>query len=72
MVIFYTKYTVLNSCGMSNIWLDQNNYSTVWLSSSVEHKLKDQFFKEWSENMNTDGRTPGISISPLRLGGGGQ
>ena len=35
---------ILNSCGMSNIWLDQNSYSTVWLSSSVEQKLKDQFF----------------------------
>ena len=44
---------ILNSCGMSNIWLDQNSYSTVWLSSSVEQKLKDQFFQEWSENMNS-------------------
>ena len=35
---------------MSNIWLDQNSYSTVWLSSSVEQKLKKQFFQEWSEN----------------------
>lgn len=35
---------ILNNCGMSNIWLDQNSYSTVWLSSSVEQKLKDQFF----------------------------
>ena len=44
---------ILNSCGMSNIWLDQNSYSTDWLSSSVEQKLKDQFFQEWSENMNS-------------------
>ena len=38
---------------MSNIWLDQNSYSTVWLSSSDEQKLKDQFFQEWSETMNS-------------------
>jgi hypothetical protein len=44
---------LLNSRGKSNIWLDQNSYSTVWLSSSVEQKLKDQFFQEWSENMNS-------------------
>ena len=44
---------ILNSCGMSNIWLDQNSYSTDWLSSSVDQKLKDQFFQEWSENMNS-------------------
>ena len=44
---------ILNSCGMSNIWLDQNSYSTDWLSSSVEQKLKDKFFQEWSENMNS-------------------
>jgi hypothetical protein len=38
---------------MSKIWLDQNSCSTAWLSSSVEQKLKDQFFQEWSENMNS-------------------
>ena len=44
---------ILNNCGMSNIQLDQNSYSTVWLSSSVKQKLKDHFFQEWSENMNS-------------------
>ena len=38
---------------MSKIWLDQNSCSTAWLSSSVEQKLKDQFFQEWSENRNS-------------------
>ena len=38
---------------MSKIWLNQNSCSTAWLSSSVEQKLKDQFFQEWSENMNS-------------------
>jgi hypothetical protein len=38
---------------MSNIGFDQNSCSTVWLSSSVEEKLKDNFFQEWSENMNS-------------------
>jgi hypothetical protein len=32
---------ILNNCGMSNIWLNQNS---VWVSSSVEQKLKDHFF----------------------------
>ena len=44
---------ILNNCGMSNIWLNQNGCSSVWLSSSVEQKLKDQFFQEWSEYMNS-------------------
>jgi hypothetical protein len=44
---------ILNNCGISNIWLNQNSCSSVWLSSSVEQKLKDQFFQEWSENMNS-------------------
>ena len=44
---------ILNNCGMSNIWLNQNSCSSVWLSSSVEQKLKDHFFQEWSEYMNS-------------------
>ena len=38
---------------MSNIWLNQNSRSSVWLSNSVEQKLKDHFIQEWSENMNS-------------------
>ena len=38
---------MLNNCGISNIWLNQNSRSSVWLSSSVEQKLKDHFFQEW-------------------------
>ena len=37
---------------MSNIWLNQNSRSSVWLSNSVEQKLKDHFIQEWSEDMN--------------------
>ena len=44
---------ILNNCRMSNIWLNQNSCSSVWLSSSVEQKLKKLFFQEWSENMNS-------------------
>ena len=44
---------ILNNCGMSNIWLNQNSCSSVWLSCSVKQKLKDQLFHEWSENMNS-------------------
>ena len=47
---------ILNNCGMSNIWLNQNSCSSVWLSSSVEHKLKDQLFHKWSENMNSSSK----------------
>ena len=54
---------ILNNCGMSNIWLDQNSYSTVWLSSSVEQKLKDQFFQEWSENINSTSKVCVIEFS---------
>ena len=44
MVIFFIQ-NILNNCGMSNIWLGQNSYSTVLLSSSVEQKFKDHFCK---------------------------
>ena len=29
---------------MSNMWPNQNSCSSVWLSNSVEQKLKDQYF----------------------------
>ena len=29
---------------MSNIWLNQNSRSSVWVSSSLEQKLKHHFF----------------------------
>ena len=32
MVIFFIQ-NILNNCGMSNIWLGQNSYSTVLLSN---------------------------------------
>ena len=44
---------ILSNCGMSNIWLNKNSCSSVSLSSSVEQKLKDQFFQEWFTNMNS-------------------
>ena len=44
MVIFFIQ-NILNNCGMSNIWLGQNSYSTVLLTRSVEQKFKDHFCK---------------------------
>jgi hypothetical protein len=44
------RKNILSNCGMSNIWLNKNSCSSVSLSSSVEQKLKDQFFQEWFDH----------------------
>ena len=41
--------SILENCGMSNIWLYQNTSTTDWISSAVEQKLKDQFLQEWHD-----------------------
>ena len=43
--------SILDSCGMSNVWQNQNQYHSIWISKSIEQKLKDQFIQLWSAEM---------------------
>lgn len=47
--------TILNNCGMSGIWLDQQVNNPEWLKNAVERKLKDQWITTWHSNILTKG-----------------
>jgi hypothetical protein len=38
---------ILDSCGFSNIWENQRNFNSKWLSLSLKQKLFDQFQQKW-------------------------
>jgi hypothetical protein len=38
---------ILDSCGFSNIWENQGNFNSKWLSLSLKQKLFDQFQQKW-------------------------
>ena len=46
---------ILNSCGMSGIWIDQQVNNPEWLRKAVERKLKDQWITTWHSNISTKG-----------------
>jgi hypothetical protein len=43
---------ILDSCGFSNIWENQGNFNSKWLSLSLKQKLFDQFQQKWRSDMN--------------------
>ena len=46
---------ILNSCGMSGIWLNQQVDNIEWQKKAVERKLKDQWISTWHSNISTKG-----------------
>ena len=42
-----TVKNILDSCGFSNIWENQGNCNSKWLSLSLKQKLFDQFQQKW-------------------------
>jgi hypothetical protein len=47
---------VLDSCGFSNIWENQGNFNSKWLSLSLKQKLFDQFQQKWRSDMNNSSK----------------
>ena len=43
---------ILNSCGMSNIWLNPNACDANWLKKKIEQTLSDQYIQEWESQIN--------------------
>uniref|UniRef100_A0A0N7ZBB2 Reverse transcriptase domain-containing protein n=1 Tax=Scylla olivacea TaxID=85551 RepID=A0A0N7ZBB2_SCYOL len=46
---------ILNNCGMSGIWMDQQTNNPEWLRKAVENKLKDHWITSWFRNISTKG-----------------
>jgi hypothetical protein len=44
---------ILDDCGYSNIWQQQNFVSVEWLKMSVEQRLKDQFIQKWYQELES-------------------
>ena len=44
--INYVK-SLLENCGLNNIWLEQNAHNNVWLINKVKQVLNDQFQQDW-------------------------
>ena len=47
---------ILDSCGFSNIWENQGNFNSKWLSLSLKQKLFDQFQQKWRSDMNNSSK----------------
>ena len=44
---------ILNECGLSNIWDNQQHISVEWLKNTVQRSLQDQFFQSWSADLDS-------------------
>ena len=44
--------SILDDCGMSNIWYSPSVYPKEWILLSVEQRLKDQFEQKWCTEIN--------------------
>ena len=42
---------ILDNCGMSNIWEDNSQFSSVWLKSSLDLRLNDIDRQNWSDEV---------------------
>ena len=43
---------ILNTCGMTNVWLNPNSVKHNWLKNAIELRLSDQYIHEWESQMN--------------------
>ena len=43
---------VLDLCGFSNIWSEQNYVNHKWISAVVKQRLQDQFIQKWFSDIN--------------------
>ena len=48
---FECIHIVLNICGFSNIWQQQEPVNEKWIKNAVAQRLKDQFIQTWSNDM---------------------
>ena len=49
----YVK-SILDTCGLSNIWSQYENVNVKWLKLKVKQTLQDHFIQEWHESMQTN------------------
>ena len=55
--ITHVKY-ILNSIGLSNLWLNQEIVNLKWFKVVVKLKITDQYHQQWGSNIcNSDGCT---------------
>jgi hypothetical protein len=47
---------ILDSCGFSNIWENQGNVNSKWLSLSLKQNLFDKFQQKWCSDMNNSSK----------------
>ena len=52
---------VLNSLGMSNLWLS-SNVNVNWFKAAVSLRLKDQYCQKWSEDVNSSAICTGYRL----------
>lgn len=43
---------ILDMCGFSNIWYEQNIVNVKWISTIVKQRLQDQYIQKWSSDIN--------------------
>lgn len=43
---------ILDMCGFSNIWSEQNIVNFKWISTIVKPRLQDQYIQKWSSEIH--------------------
>ena len=51
--MFENIKSILNSSGLSNIWLEQTTHSTKWLKAKIKLALTDQFKQNWQSTVQS-------------------
>ena len=47
---------ILDSCGLSFVWHQQNPVSVKWLENIVKQNLKDQFVQKWNSELDSSSK----------------
>lgn len=47
---------ILNSCGLSYVWHQQNPVNVKWLENIVKQNLKDQFVQKWNRKLDSSSK----------------
>ena len=48
--------SILENCGLNEVWLTQSFHNTLWLKKVVQQTLKDQFIQKWRQVVQTSSK----------------
>ena len=59
--------SILDNCGLSNIWNLSDNLNVHWLKMKVQHTLEDQFKQRWARDLQDNSKAIGYRLFKREL-----